>query len=354
MVDRTGRTIIASTVFIDIVGYSKVPISRQMAMKTRLNDIIAESVSRIAESERVILDTGDGAALCFVGDPEDALFVATAITDAVRKEYGEAAQILRTGVHLGPVKVVNDINGQPNIIGDGINVAQRVMSFAGDDEILVSRAYFEVVARLKDGNENLFRYVGVKKDKHIREHQIYTLSPHAATGREGAVDTESGPAAAVPAVGPIGPLTTELLASEEHRLADRIGPLARVIVRRAAESAGTIGEFYAVIAATIPDAADRAAFLAAAPAQATPEAADGPAAGATMDAPRAALGALSDDDLATAESRLARNVGPLAKILVKKAAARAKSIEDFYAILAEHIADQSERTRFLASAKSDH
>ena len=353
MVDQTGRTIIASTVFIDIVGYSKVPISRQMAMKTRLNNIIAESVSRIAASERVILDTGDGAALCFFGDPEDSLFVAMAINDAVRNEDGEAAHTLRTGVHLGPVKVVTDMNGQPNIIGDGINVAQRVMSFAADEEILVSRAYFEVVARLKDGNENLFRYVGVKKDKHIREHQIYTLSPHAVTGREGAVDTDLEPAAAPPTAGPIDALTPELLASEERRLADRIGPLARVIVRRAAESARSVGDFYAVIAATIPDAADRAAFLAAAPAQTSPEAADGSAASALVEAPRAALGALSDDDLARAEKRLVSNVGPLAKILVKKAAANAKSIEDFYAILAEHIADESERTRFLDSVTSD-
>ena len=170
-------------------------------MKTRLNSIISQSVSRIATSERVILDTGDGAALCFIGDPEDALFVAMAINDAVRKEDGEAAQTLRTGVHLGPVKVVTDLNGQPNVIGDGINVAQRVMSFAEDDEILVSRAYFEVVARLKDGNENLFRYVGVKKDKHIREHQIYTLSPHVVASRGSPVDSDTEPAAAVPTAG---------------------------------------------------------------------------------------------------------------------------------------------------------
>jgi len=37
---------------------------------------------------------------------------------------------IRVGVNLGPVRLVKDINGQPNIIGDGINVAQRVMSFA--------------------------------------------------------------------------------------------------------------------------------------------------------------------------------------------------------------------------------
>ncbi len=37
---------------------------------------------------------------------------------------------MRAGINLGPVRLVRDINSQPNIIGDGINVAQRVMSFA--------------------------------------------------------------------------------------------------------------------------------------------------------------------------------------------------------------------------------
>ena len=37
---------------------------------------------------------------------------------------------VRLGVNLGPVRLVKDLNGQMNIIGDGINVAQRVMSFS--------------------------------------------------------------------------------------------------------------------------------------------------------------------------------------------------------------------------------
>ena len=34
-------------------------------------------------NDRIILDTGDGAAISFIGDPEDALFVATSLRDAV-------------------------------------------------------------------------------------------------------------------------------------------------------------------------------------------------------------------------------------------------------------------------------
>ena len=44
----------------------------------------------------------------------------------------------RIGLNLGPVRLVRDLNGRPNIIGDGINVAQRVMAFADAGQILVS------------------------------------------------------------------------------------------------------------------------------------------------------------------------------------------------------------------------
>ncbi len=58
---------------------------------------------------------------------------------------------VRMGINLGPVKLVKDINGHPNIIGDGINVAQRIMSFARPGQIVVSRSYYDVVSNLGSG-----------------------------------------------------------------------------------------------------------------------------------------------------------------------------------------------------------
>jgi hypothetical protein len=74
------------------------------------------------------------------------------------------------------VRLVKDINGQPNIIGDGINVAQRVMSFAEPGQILVSRSYYDVMARLSEDYGKLFHYEGAKTDKHVREHEVYAIS----------------------------------------------------------------------------------------------------------------------------------------------------------------------------------
>jgi hypothetical protein len=73
------------------------------------------------------------------------------------------------------VRLVKDINGQPNIVGDGINVAQRVMGFADLGQILVSRSYFDAVSRLSQDYAGMFHYQGSRTDKHVREHEVYAI-----------------------------------------------------------------------------------------------------------------------------------------------------------------------------------
>lgn len=363
MVEHAGRTIICSVVFIDIVRYSEAPDSLQLAMKARLNGVIAEAVARTSEQERVILDTGDGAAICFLGDPEDALFAATAINDAVGKETGDSAQTLRTGINLGPIKRVTDLNGRTNVVGDGINVAQRVMSFADEGEILVSRSFYEVVARLREGNERLFRYMGSKRDKHVREHQLYAFGLHAGAShpcQPATVPIEERVVVAAPP-SHAAAISAELAVAEERRLARYIGPLAKVLVRRAAESAQSVGQFCTAIAAAIPDAADRASFLAGAPvdhrprAVAPPPPSERPEPSPAVPVARSPAGpaSLSEDEVRQAERRLASHLGPLAGVLVRKAAKAATSRQDLYARLGASIADDDARAAFLATAEVD-
>jgi hypothetical protein len=93
-------------------------------------------------------------------------------------------------VNLGPVRLVKDLNGQMNIIGDGINVAQRVMSFADPGQLLVSRSFYEVVSCLSRDYMNLFRHEGSRTDKHVREHEVYSVVGGAPMARRVA-QTES-------------------------------------------------------------------------------------------------------------------------------------------------------------------
>src|SRR3954467_10877460 len=130
MAESHNRTLICSVLFIDIVEYSRKPVVEQIELKDRFNALLSEALRGVAVNDRIILDTGDGAAISFIGDPEDALFVGTGLRDDIaRQAENRSVELsIRTGINLGPVRLVRDINGQPNIIGDGINVAQRVMS----------------------------------------------------------------------------------------------------------------------------------------------------------------------------------------------------------------------------------
>ena len=197
ILDQGNRTFIGSVVFVDIVGYSKTSVSEQLVLKDRFTALLADSLKDIALEQRIILDTGDGAAMSFLGDPEDALFVSMHMRDFLQRAYADlglpenAAQedidigpqgdlSVRIGINLGPVKLLRDINGHPNIVGDGINVAQRIMTFARPGQIVVSRSYFDVVSVISDEYAKLFKYEGSRTDKHVREHEIYVVGESVA------------------------------------------------------------------------------------------------------------------------------------------------------------------------------
>jgi class 3 adenylate cyclase len=173
--ERTSRTFVCTVLFLDIAEYSRKPVAEQLLIKERFNHHVSQAIADIALPDRIILDTGDGVAVNFLGDPEDALVVALRLTHSFAREGAENPIQVRAGINLGPVRLARDINGQPNIIGDGINVAQRVMSFAQPAQVLVSRSYHEVITRISDEYERLFAYQGSRTDKHVREHEIYEL-----------------------------------------------------------------------------------------------------------------------------------------------------------------------------------
>jgi class 3 adenylate cyclase len=183
VVESSSRTLVCSVLFLDIVEYSKKPVTEQLLLKQAFNRSLATALEQVPQRDRIILDTGDGAAVTFMGDPEDALFSAIAMRNMIAGDEQAAAVPVRLGVNLGPVRLVKDLNGQMNIIGDGINVAQRVMSFARPGQLLVSRSFYEVVSCLSRDYMNLFRHEGARTDKHVREHEVYSVVGGAPAAR---------------------------------------------------------------------------------------------------------------------------------------------------------------------------
>jgi class 3 adenylate cyclase len=177
MADLTNRTLVCSVLFIDIVGYSKKGVGEQVKLKQVFNQVLGNAIEAVPPRERVVVDTGDGAAVTFLGDPEGALFVALAVHDSV----GELP--VRMGINLGPVSLMKDINGLDNVVGDGINVAERVMGFADQGQVLVSRSFFEVVSLLSKDYATLFQQQESRTDKHDRAHDLYAVTDAVRVGR---------------------------------------------------------------------------------------------------------------------------------------------------------------------------
>ena len=239
--NKMNRTWLCSVVFMDIVNYSSQSVELQIKWKDRFNGYLAGAIKDVPEDERVILDTGDGAATCFLGAPEVAMFTALELWHSLLIDERDQQPPLRVriGINLGPVKLVRDINGAPNAIGDGMNAGQRVMSFAGVNQILVSQSYFEVVSRLSDDYKNLFSLKGVETDKHIREHTVYHLSPPGAQHSPVAVKTaEEATPAAASAAPPAAPESRPQNKAQGNRsILLLVGGIAFVVVAAAAATA---------------------------------------------------------------------------------------------------------------------
>ena len=177
MEESGKKTIICSVLFLDVVEYSKKSVSGQIVLKEGFNAFLSIAIRDVPIDDRIILDTGDGAVISFLGDVEDALKAAL-IMRASLLSAGTCMDpplLVRMGINLGPVRMVKDINGLPNIVGDGINVAQRIMGFSDPGQILVSRSYYEAVSRLSQEYAGMFHYEGSRTDKHVREHEVYAI-----------------------------------------------------------------------------------------------------------------------------------------------------------------------------------
>jgi class 3 adenylate cyclase len=177
----TDRTWLASVLFLDIVDYSLIPVDQQLEVKLHFQKLTSQLLAPLDDDDSISIDTGDGMAVCYLGDPEPVYRVARTMRDAfttLAQQDGPRYQV-RLGLNLGPIKVIEDLNHERNCIGSGINDAQRIMSFAAPNQLLVSKSYFEMVTQMSQTYENELRHLGTLKDKHDQPHEVYELTAKA-------------------------------------------------------------------------------------------------------------------------------------------------------------------------------
>lgn len=133
-----NKPVLAHVLFMDIVGFSKLPSDEQKTLVHRLQDLVRSSKEfkqARADDQVISLPTGDGMALAFFNKLDAAIVCAIEISKSIQ---AESLCGIRMGVHTGPVFVMEDINQKRNLSGAGINRAERVMSCGEAGHILVS------------------------------------------------------------------------------------------------------------------------------------------------------------------------------------------------------------------------
>jgi len=323
-----------------------------------------------------VIDTGDGIAICFLGDPEEAIVASMDLRAEVvlQSQSAPIPYEVRTGINLGPVRLVTDINGGYNVLGDGINVAQRVMSFAKPSQVLVSRSFYDVAWCLSDTYSKLFQYMGIRKDKHDREHVLYEvvtlMTPDVVTepGTDAEPEVEEHTrvirSRLANDAAPLVEITwePEVLRQIENDLMEFIGPLAKVVVRKESARAMSLEDLQVRIAKSIPAGEKRQAYMAIVSQRAAGDGASTisyqktvamdqePVGAAVVQAKAAASAAQwSQEELARVQDALAVYVGPLAAMLVRKASRRATDERGLLTLLANEIEDPNDRDNFLRS-----
>ena len=183
MNQRNNRTLVCSVLYLDIVGYSTSPVIEQLRLKQCLNDALRGALRGLPELDRIVLEMSSGTVISFLGRPELALFVALDLRQSLATSGASASTpaALRIGINLGPVRVTGGPDEPLNIVGDGINVAERIAGFAEPDGVLVSRSYFEVVSRVSPEFQRVFRFDGTRTDRQVRDHAVYVVEISEAT-----------------------------------------------------------------------------------------------------------------------------------------------------------------------------
>lgn len=154
---KEANTTPAKYIFLDVVGFTN---NRSVEAQEDIIGILNSLVSRcldeysLLEDKRILLPTGDGLCIALLNleTPYD-VHIGLAL-DILRelhehnldRELNEMRKFqVRIGISSNTDNLVTDINGRTNIAGRGINEAQRVMSNADGNQILVSEVVYNTL-----------------------------------------------------------------------------------------------------------------------------------------------------------------------------------------------------------------
>ncbi|MBF0498166.1 MAG: FHA domain-containing protein [Deltaproteobacteria bacterium] len=167
--------------FFDIVKYSLLAAHDQLEAVEVLKDLVLNGLdsNRVPRGDSIILPTGDGLAIAL---PQDLAAVALNLAISIQTRFCQLCAEtqspmirFRIGLHVGEVYISHDINGNSNIIGHGINQAQRIMDFGDSDHILCSAAFRDLILGTQPELEPVFIDASYCYDKNGSAYEVWNV-----------------------------------------------------------------------------------------------------------------------------------------------------------------------------------
>jgi len=145
-------------VFIDVVNFTQGrSIEAQTSIVAALNSITKLAMRRckISIDQTIMLPTGDGLGIAILDEalPVDIhLKLALALLSEVSRRNATIADSprrfeIRVGINQNTDNLVFDINGNVNVAGAGVNLAQRIMDYGSAQNIMVGSMVYEVLSQ---------------------------------------------------------------------------------------------------------------------------------------------------------------------------------------------------------------
>ncbi len=250
----------------------------------------------------------------------------------------------RADIYAGGVLLYELLTGRKPYKGGGIEAlfeAVRNGRFTPPSEIVPS-----VPVAL---DEIVFKAMSVEPDKRfanaaeMRE-ALENALPKA--DRTGLIDVAAAPRPVARREGSLSGtmierMNAQTLGKVEQFLTKSIGPMGRIIARRAAGKATSVEQMIETVLQEFPDEAERRDMRVAM----QRALADAPA-------PQSAPGGIAEESLLRIADLMKAHVGPMANILVRRTGRDAGTTEELVRQMAGHISDAREREQFLTAAKN--
>jgi hypothetical protein len=138
-------------VYLDLVGYSKKQETVQLDLFKSLQKEVSYILNnRTSDDNTIAIPTGDGMIIGLKDDLQDTYLEVLNFIVNIYQWETKTNEKLRVSIHVGTINIIEDINGNNNMVGDIINNTSRMLDGAQDGSLVISKEFGELYLNAKD------------------------------------------------------------------------------------------------------------------------------------------------------------------------------------------------------------